>query len=362
MTTLTIQITSHIGDFQATDWDRLVEGQNNPFVLYSFLELLERSGSIGRGSGWEPFYIGAFNDQQLVGATFVYLKDHSYGEYIFDWAFVDVASQMRLPYFPKLVCAIPFTPATGPRLISSATSSQDEIRKALLQGVFELQQELGAHSLHFLFPVEDEADFLENNGFIRRASHQFHWRNVQYECFDDFLNSFRSRARKQIRKERLRLDSAQIQRDLFSGADASQEDWDTIYRFYTSTIGRKWGSPYLNRRFFEMAKDSVGDISLIGMAYRDGKPIAGTLSFKKSQHVYGRYWGANQYVDGLHFEMCYYQLIEFAIQNKLKLVEAGAQGEHKIKRGYIPVVTHSKIVSLRYYPFTNFCAVLLVVT
>lgn len=341
MTEIRLQVTSHISDFDAPSWDRLVENQSNPFVMHAFLELLERSKSIGVGTGWEPFYIGAFNHDELVGATFVYLKDHSYGEYIFDWAFADVAQQLGLPYYPKLVCAIPFTPATGPRLISSAPDDADLVRDALLHGVFEVQKELGAHSIHFLFCLDEEARFLEERDFIRRASHQFHWRNANYACFDDFLGAFKSRARKQIRKERARLDEANIKRVLISGSEASAEDWNIIYRFYTSTIGRKWGSPYLSRQFFDLAKESLGELSILGLAYKDGTPIAGTLSFKKSKHLYGRYWGAVQYVDGLHFDMCYYQLIDYAISNKLRLVEAGAQGEHKIKRGYVPMVTHS---------------------
>jgi uncharacterized protein len=335
-----VVISQTIRSFSQSGWNELT-GDDNPFIEYEFLELLETSKSVGVQAGWIPFYITVQDEDTLRGALFVYLKDHSYGEYIFDWAFAQAAEQIHVPYYPKLVCAVPFTPATGPRFLVPPGKDKDRIRSLLLSGLLALQKDLDAQSIHFLYALDDEVEFLNQNGFFRRASHQFHWRNPGYETFDQFLQSLKSRNRKQIVRERRKMSEGGLELELRRGDTLSDAEWNDLYRFYSTTIGRKWGSPYLTRQFFEGAKESLGDRSIIGFARHNNTPIAGTLSFQKGNHLYGRYWGATHFFDGLHFELCYYQLQDFAIQNKLRLVEAGAQGEHKIKRGFVPVVTHS---------------------
>lgn len=335
-----LEIAPSLAKVSKESWNALV-GSDNPFVEYEFLRLLEDSGSVGIQTGWLPFYIVVKENDQVLGALFVYLKDHSYGEYIFDWAFAQAAERIHIPYYPKLVCAIPFTPATGPRFLTHPDADKNEVRLLLLTGLMALQKELNAHSVHFLFALDEEITFLEQQGFTRRATHQFHWRNPGYKTFNEFLDQLCARPRKQIRRERRKTQEAGIRTDLKPGNEVSDDEWQKVYRFYSSTIGRKWGSPYLTRRFFENAKTQLGHRSLVGFAYQDDKAIAGTLSFCKGQHLYGRYWGAVGFADGLHFELCYYQLLEYAIANQLRLVEAGAQGEHKLKRGFLPVITHS---------------------
>lgn len=335
-----IEVVSSLRDVDAAAWDALV-GEHNPFVEHAFLSLLEDSGSVGEEEGWEPMHLTVWEGERLVGAAPVYRKDHSYGEYIFDWSWADASYRLGLPYYPKLVVAVPFTPATGPRLLVHPEARRDRVWKALADGLRALCKASGSWSAHILFCMDEEAEFLHENGYLRRGTHQFHWRNDGYACFDDFLAAMQARSRKQTRRERRRVQEAGVEVTLQRGDEVSQDDWRQMYALYMSTSARKWGQPYLTRAFFEGALERIGSRALLCFAKEQGEVVAGTLSFAKGDHIYGRYWGAFKRIDGLHFELCYYRLIEHAIEHGCLLVEAGAQGSHKLKRGFLPVMTHS---------------------
>lgn len=335
-----IQIIEGLEQVSEKDWDALI-GKDNPFVSHAFLHLLEISKSVGVGTGWLPAHLLVWDNDLLVGAAPMYLKTDSYGEYIFDWSWANVAAQVGLPYYPKLVVAVPFTPATGPRLLVHPKAEKTIVWKALADGLRQSVDELGAQSLHLLFTMEEEAEFLEAHDFIRRATFQFHWRNDNYCNFEDFLSKLQSRSRKQIRRERRRIEELEVDVSLKKGSELTEQEWEALYALYDSTSKRKWGKAYLTKAFFEQAKDRVGEMALIGLARWQGDIVAGALGFQKGRHLYGRYWGCFEQFDGLHFELCYYAFIRYAIENKLSLVEAGAQGGHKLKRGFLPMVTHS---------------------
>lgn len=334
------QIMRDIGAIAASQWDALV-GDNNPFVEHAFLSLLESSESVGAESGWLPMHVTIWEGDNLLGAAPTYLKDNSYGEYIFDWSWADLAYRLGIEYYPKLVVAVPFTPATGPRLLFHPEADKEMIWCALLEGLKELQRLTQASTIHLLFCLDEEAAFLEEMGLARRATHQFHWRNNEYEDFEGFLSGLRSSNRKQIRKERRQANGAGLSIELVRGDEVDQDTWHTFFRLYRSTTDRKWGQAYLQRDFFTHAKDTIGPRALLAIAREGDDIVAGTLSFAKGKHLYGRYWGGFGDYDGLHFELCYYRLIEHAISTGCSLFEAGAQGAHKIKRGLLPCVTHS---------------------
>jgi uncharacterized protein len=334
------RIATGLDDIDPADWDAL-GGEHNPFVEHAFLHLLETSGSASAEEGWAPLHVVIEDGSELVGAAPCYLKDASYGEYIFDWMWAEAAQRAGLPYFPKLLVGVPFTPATGPRLLTHPGRDPASVRGALVDGLEGLRREVGAAGVHVLFCQDDEATFLASRGYARRASHQFHWRNDGYESFSAFLESLRSGSRKQIRKERRRVEESELTVELRRGDELDLEEWQALHRLYVHTGGRKWGTPYLKSEFFEGARERIGARALVCFARREGRIVAGTLSFVKGKHLYGRYWGAFEPADMLHFELCYYQLIEHAIREGLTLVEAGAQGPHKLKRGFLPVVTHS---------------------
>ncbi len=330
-------------DISAEAWDALV-GENNPFVEHAFLSLLETSGSVGPGTGWMPAHVLVWDnddDDVLVGAAPTYVKTDSYGEYIFDWTWAEISQRLGIEYYPKIVVAVPFTPATGPRLLYHPERKKEEIWSALVLGLKELLDAVDASSLHILFCLDEEATFLEKAGLARRGTHQYHWRNNNYKDFDDFVGRLRSTARKQIRKERRRVQQTSLAMELIRGDEAGDEIWSQMYRLYMSTGAKKWGTPYLTKEFFQAAGDTVGSRALLGLARDNGRLMAGTLSFQKGKHLYGRYWGCFAPVDCLHFELCYYQLIEYTIAEGYTLLEAGAQGAHKIKRGFLPTITHS---------------------
>jgi predicted N-acyltransferase len=334
-------ITDSLDDVPAQQWDALLRAPN-PFAEHAFLKLLEDSGSVGAGAGWAPYYVLVRDGDQLLGATFAYLKDHSYGEYIFDWSWADAAMRAGVPYYPKLVVAVPFTPATGPRLLVHPDADQEEIWTVLAFGLEKLMEETKAYSIHILYCTDEEAAFLDQSSdWGRRGTYQFHWRNDGYEDFDAFLSGMRSQVRKQIKKERRRVHEAGLDIRVERGDELSTDDWATVRRLYRHTSSRKWGSPYLEPRWFDLAGQRVGDSALVATARRGHDIVAMTLSFERGPAIYGRYWGSFERVDGLHFELCYYQLIERAIAKGQLLVEAGAQGQHKVKRGYLPCLTHS---------------------
>ena len=322
---------------------RALEPPDFPFFDFEFLRALERSGSIGGASGWSPIYIVCKDKGRILGTLCLYLKTNSYGEYIFDWGWARAYRQHGLPYYPKLVAAVPFTPATGPKLLVRPNADRVEVTHALLDAAQELGEERRVSSSHALFLPEEELEEFEERGFAVRHSLQFHWRNRGYDAFSDYLDALEGKRRRQVTRERRQLRDEGLEIERLTGEALSPEHATMMYRFYTSTLDRKWGVPYLTRSFFDEVFRRMGDRILLVLA-RDaeaGRPVAGALNFFKGQALYGRYWGASEERRNLHFELCYYQAIEFAIERRLALFEAGAQGEHKLARGFLPSLTYS---------------------
>lgn len=319
----------------AVDWDALTQG--DPFTTHRFLKALEDSGSVGASTGWEPRHLLAHLDGKLVGAMPLYLKSHSQGEYIFDFNWADAYTRAGGDYYPKLQSAVPFTPAAGARLLAH----DDATRRALLQGAVQIAEQNGISSFHMTFCSEEEFKLGGEAGLMQRLTQQFHWENDGYQSFEDFLAALSSRKRKNIRKERASAQGFGGEILALSGADIQPEHWDAFWQFYQDTGARKWGTPYLSRAFFDQAQVHLrGDILLV-LAVREGRFIAGALNFIGADTLFGRYWGAVEHHPNLHFELCYYQAIDAAIERGLTRVEAGAQGEHKLARGYLPTPVYS---------------------
>jgi predicted N-acyltransferase len=353
-----IRLLEGLDDLDPEAWDAIA-GPDDPFSTYAFLSTLEQSGSVGPGSGWHPVHItvweGGDEDaepsrtpgerERLVGALPLYVKEHSYGEYIFDWGWADASMRLGQPYYPKLVAMAPVTPATGTRLLvhPEAEAKRREIVGAMLVGALEVAEQIEASSIHFLYVTKAERDLLLDlhPEMMPRLSMQYHWHNDGYRDFDDYLAAFRSSARKNLRKERKKIAKAGLDVRVLEGPEMGPTEWRMLHRFYRDTASRKWGRPYLTRRFFELAPEQLKDIAVGVFAYRDGEPVAATLNFERGKHLYGRYWGCLEDHDMLHFELCYYQLIERAIARGATRFEAGAQGQHKIKRGLMPSRIHS---------------------
>ncbi|HEY6381114.1 MAG TPA: GNAT family N-acetyltransferase [Pseudolabrys sp.] len=319
------------------------QGQaNNPFVTHEFLSSLEESRSVGGRTGWEPRHLLA-EDQvgALVGAAPCYVKGHSRGEYVFDHGWADAFERAGGEYYPKLQIAVPFTPVTGPRLLAASGPLEDAVRGALADAAAEITAANELSSIHLTFLTEREWRLLGRRGFLQRTDRQFHWDNAGYASFDHFLNQLASRKRKTIRRERKEALRAGIEVHWLTGSDLTEAVWDAFFAFYMETGSRKWGRPYLTREFFSIVGHKMRDRILLVMARRAGRWIAGAINFIGCQALYGRNWGAIEHHPFLHFELCYYQAIDYAIANKLERVEAGAQGEHKLARGYLPHATHS---------------------
>ncbi|SIS70371.1 hypothetical protein SAMN05421779_103184 [Insolitispirillum peregrinum] len=340
-----IQVAHRLADVSAAEWDACA-GVDNPFTCYAFLSALEDSGSVGKGTGWQPSYLllRGREDGVLWGCVPLYLKSHSYGEYVFDWSWAQAYERAGGAYYPKLQASIPFTPATGPRLLVAAVAPDPEaIRGALVRGLVALCRQLEVSSAHVTFPTAEDSACLAREGLLIRHGVQYHWENRGYHSFDDFLAALSSRKRKDIRKERQRAQSQGVRFLTLSGADLTARHWDAFYRFYQSTIDRKWGSAYLRRRFFDLLGERLGDRVVLVMGEResDGELVCGALNLRSHDTLYGRNWGADGEWKFLHFETCYYQAIDYAIAHGLRWVEAGVQGEHKIQRGYLPQTTCS---------------------
>jgi uncharacterized protein len=319
------------------------QGQaNNPFVTHEFLSSLEESRSVGGRTGWEPRHLLA-EDQvgALVGAAPCYVKGHSRGEYVFDHGWADAFERAGGEYYPKLQIAVPFTPVTGPRLLAASGPLEDAVRDALADAAAEITAANELSSIHLTFLTEREWRLLGRRGFLQRTDRQFHWDNAGYASFDHFLNQLASRKRKTIRRERKEALRAGIEVHWLTGSDLTEAVWDAFFAFYMETGSRKWGRPYLTREFFSIVGHKMRDRILLVMARRAGRWIAGAINFIGCQALYGRNWGAIEHHPFLHFELCYYQAIDYAIANKLERVEAGAQGEHKLARGYLPHATYS---------------------
>src|SRR6266404_4798951 len=313
----------------------------NPFVSHGFFAAAEASGSACARTGWGPRHLVARLDGKIAGLVPCYLKSHSQGEYVFDRGWADAYERAGGRYYPKLQASVPFTPATGPRLLIRDDVDRDRIGEALASGLMALCNATNASSVHVTFAREAEAKFLGKHGFLQRNDQQFHWRNAGYRSFEDFLATLNSRHRKAIKRERREALAAGITIHALNGADITEDAWDAFFEFYMETGSRKWGRPYLTRKFFSLIGENMAKDVLLVMARRNGRWIAGAINFVGSDTLFGRNWGAVEHHPFLHFEVCYYQAIEFAIDRKLKRVEAGAQGEHKLARGYLPVTTHS---------------------
>jgi predicted N-acyltransferase len=314
----------------------------NPFVSHEFLSSLEASQSVGGRTGWQPRHLLAEDATgELVGVAPCYIKMHSRGEYVFDHSWAEAFERAGGDYYPKLQVAVPFTPVTGPRLLARAGLEADAVRGALADALVEVTTAGELSSAHVTFLTKDEWQMLGERNFLRRTDQQFHWENADYDSFDDFLAALASRKRKTIRRERKEALSAGIEVCWLTGSDLTESIWDTFFAFYMETGSRKWGRPYLTREFFSVVGEKMRDRILLVMARRAGRWIAGAINFIGADTLYGRNWGAIEHHPFLHFELCYYQAIDYAIARRLKRVEAGAQGEHKLSRGYLPHTTYS---------------------
>ena len=345
--TIEITMLSSLTEVAAQDWDacacpEAADGGRplDPFTTWRFLRALEESGSVGAGSGWQPRYLIAQQNGQVIACAPMYAKSHSQGEYIFDHNWAHAYERAGGRYYPKLQIAVPFTPATGRRFLTRPGYQQAGLA-ALVQGAVELTSNNSLSSLHITFCTEAEAAAGQSLGLMTRMTQQYHWVNAGYADFDGFLASLSSRKRKTLRKEREKAQAFGGQIVALSGDQIEAWHWDWFWRFYQDTGARKWGTPYLTRRFFDMAHDRLRGDMLLVLAMRDGAPVAGALNFIGRDTLYGRYWGCLEALPCLHFALCYYQAMDYAIAQGMARVEAGAQGEHKLARGYLPVPIHS---------------------
>ena len=354
---ITLEAVPSVSDIAAEDWDACANPlvlstvaadscansrpAYNPFISHAFFSALEASGSATTRTGWAPRHLIAKIGGTVAGIVPCYLKSHSQGEYVFDRGWADAYERAGGRYYPKLQASVPFTPATGPRLLVRAGVDQDQIATALANGLVALCGVSKASSAHVTFAREAEWRFLARRGFLQRTDQQFHWHNHGFGSFDDFLATLNSRHRKAIKRERREAVAAGITIHSLTGSDITEDAWDAFFAFYMETGSRKWGRPYLTRSFFSLVGETMADDALLVMARRNNRWIAGAINFIGSDTLFGRNWGAIEHHPFLHFEVCYYQAIDFAIKRGLKTVEAGAQGEHKIARGYLPQTTYS---------------------
>ncbi len=363
---LTIRIASALNDVAATEWDACanpaaagcalpqadsatarsalstLSEDYNPFISHAFLSSLELSDSVRPRAGWEPMHLLAQDrDGRLLGAIPCYAKSHSRGEYVFDHGWAEAFERAGGQYYPKLQVSVPFTPATGRRLLVRPGPQAEAVRSALADALADICRRSNASSVHVTFLTEPEWQLLGTRGFLQRTHQQFHWENSGYESFEAFLAALASRKRKTIRRERADALANGITVHWLTGSDLTESVWDAFFDFYMETGSRKWGRPYLTRSFYSIVAEKMRDRILLVMARRNGRWIAGAINFIGSHTLYGRHWGACEHHPFLHFELCYYQAIQYAIEHKLARVEAGAQGEHKISRGYLPTTTYS---------------------
>ena len=349
-TEVEISIVRDIAAIPAEDWDACAAPEcadggrpYHPFTTHAFLKAFEESRSATPRTGWAPHHVVARVAGELIGVMPLYLKSHSQGEYVFDHSWAHALERAGGDYYPKFQCAVPFTPATGARLLARADAALDPdgVRAALLQGAIQMTAQNGISSLHITFCSDAEWVLADELDLLRRTDQQFHWQNRDYATFDDFLDELASRKRKNLRKERAKALENGIEVHWLTGEDIKPEHWDAFWVFYQDTGSRKWGTPYLTRAFFDIAQRDLRDHLLLVMCRRGEEWVAGALNVIGRETLYGRYWGCIEDHPFLHFETCYYQAIDFAISRGLKRVEAGAQGGHKLARGYEPVLTRS---------------------
>jgi predicted N-acyltransferase len=348
---LTAKVVTSIHEIDAAQWDACAgqphTGQKrpdfNPFVRHAFYSALEDSKSVCPQEGWQPQHIVIEdNAGKVLACTAMYLKNHSYGEYVFDHGWANAYQRAGGRYYPKLQCAVPFTPVTGPRLLVRDDAENPRgLQLGLIDAMIQVAQARGVSSVHVTFPTEAEQKILSEAAFLPRIGEQYHWKNEGYQSFDDFLNALSSRKRKNIRKEREKANSHGIEIRALVGSDITAFHWDAFYRFYTNTSDRKWGQAYLTREFFTLLSDRMPENIVLMMGFQGGNPVCGAINLQGGNTLFGRNWGGVVDLPFLHFETCYYRAIDYAIEKKLAWVEAGAQGQHKIQRGYLPRPTYS---------------------
>src|SRR5215213_10375835 len=347
---LRIRVIPAMTEISAAAWDACANPAHpnsedrsyNPFISHAFLSALEASGSATARTGWQPQHLIAETEGGAVlGAVPAYLKSHSRGEYVFDAGWAEAYERTGRSYYPKVQVSVPFASATGRRLLVPPGDAADGVRQGLASGLIELAKLRNASSVHVTFAPESEQRLLGESGYLKRNDQQFHWENANYATFEDFLNAVAARKRKAIRRERREALDHGIEVQWITGSDLTESVWDTFFAFYMETGSRKWGRPYLTRQFYSLIGQTMRDKIVLIMAKRAGRYIAGAINFIGSDTLYGRHWGAVEHHPFLHFELCYYQAIEYAIQHRLARVEAGAQGEHKLARGYLPTTTYS---------------------
>jgi predicted N-acyltransferase len=330
-----LEVATSLTGVAPADWNALAHG--DPFLSHAYLHALHETGCAAPSTGWTPHFLLARRGGRLVGALPLYLKSHSYGEYVFDWAWADAYARHGYEYYPKLLCAVPFTPVPGPRILSD----HPDDRKLLARGALALARELGASSLHCLFPPADQAGVLEAAGLTLRKGVQFHWHNAGYADFDAFLATLNHDKRKKIRQERRRVQDAGVTFEALTGAEATDADWRFFARCYTDTYRRHGSSPYLNLDFFRAIAGALPENLVLFIGRRAGERVCASLIVRDGTRACGRYWGATEHLPGLHFEACYYQPLAYCIAQGLQTFEGGAQGEHKMARGLMPVETRS---------------------
>ena len=358
-TALRLRVVNSIAEVSAEAWDACANPASaeadckngsqvglgrvyNPFISHDFLASMELSESVRPRVGWQPMHILATDEQDLLlGAVPCYAKSHSRGEYVFDHGWAEAYERAGGSYYPKLQVSVPFTPATGRRLLVRPGPTAETVRALLADTLIDVCRRSAASSVHVTFPTETEWDLFGAHGYLKRTHQQFHWENAGYDTFDSFLGALSSRKRKTIRRERAEALAAGISVHWLTGSDLTESIWDAFFEFYMETGSRKWGRPYLTRSFYSLVGAKMRDRILLVMAKRRGRWIAGAINFIGSDTLFGRHWGAVEHHPFLHFELCYYQAIQYAIDHKLLRVEAGAQGEHKISRGYLPTTTYS---------------------
>ncbi|CAM8965274.1 unnamed protein product [Rhodiola kirilowii] len=344
-----IKVASSILDVASKEWDACAIDATglesfNPFITHGFLSSLEESGSAVKETGWTPQHIIAQDESQnILGVIPLYLKSHSYGEYVFDRSWADAYYSYGARYYPKLQCCVPFTPVTSPRILIRESSYKDQVFDILVTALKGLVEKLQVSSLHITFPSESEWIMLKSKGFMQRVGMQYHWKNRDYKNFDDFLMDMKQSKRKNIRQERKKISQQNLTMKRLRRDEIKAKHWDSFYKFYRNTTDNKWGNAYLTREFFHIMGSKMGDQVMLVVAEDGDELVAGALNLIGGNTIYGRLWGCDPrvYYPSLHFEACYYQAIEAAIELKLNKVEAGAQGEHKIQRGYLPVMTYS---------------------
>ncbi len=335
-----MEVCHSLAEVDAAEWNAL-DSTGYPFVRHEFLLALEENGCVSPEHGWHPFHLLLRDDKQLLAAAPAYVKTNSYGEFVFDFAWADAFERSGNQYYPKLICAIPFTPAPGPRLLVNPLQNYNTCARALYQAAIAVCEQQKLSSVHWLFTLDSEADMLRESGYSLRLGCQYHWQNQGYSSFDDFLALCTSKKRKNLRRERRRVEEQQIEMQCLHGNELTHDDWKAVTRFYLDTFNRKWGTPTLNTAFFAQIGKTMGEDVIIVFASKDDERVACAVMLKGGDTLYGRYWGCTEDYHSLHFEACYYQGIDYCIAHGLQTFQPGAQGEHKIARGFVPTLTWS---------------------